>query len=112
MAVALLHINKDKRMYWDEKKDLFGSRRERHSLGRFVIKQACHLPVTVQVTRSKKSRSFHFQPTLVDDEEKLVMLTHKRYTIAMDFADIVKWIRIYINSNKMYEQDYFKAYTS
>ena len=112
MAVALLYINKEKRMYWDEKKDLFGSRRERHSLGRFVIKQACHLPVTVQVTRSKKSRSFHFQPALVDDHEKLVLLTHKRYTIAMDFDDIVKWIRIYITSNKMYEQDYFKAYTS
>ena len=112
MTVALLHISKNGRMHWDEKKDLFGSRRDRHSLGRFVIKQACHLPVTVQVTRSKKSRSFHFHPTLVDDHEKLVLLTHERYTIGMDFDDIVKWIQIYITSNKMYEQDYFKSYTT
>ena len=70
------------------------------------------------IYNSKKQNHFRYEKgeisllILVDDHEKLVLLTHKRYTIAMDFDDIVKWIRIYITSNKMYEQDYFKAYTS
>ena len=111
MVVAILTITKDGRMHWDENKDKFGTREERHSLGRFIIKQACHLPVSVRVKRRNTTRSFSFKPALVDDTEKVVMLSHRKYTIVMDFADIVKWIRIFITSNKMYEQDFFKYYT-
>ena len=95
MVVARVTITKDGRMHWDEKKDDFGSRAERHSLGRFIMKQACHLPVTVLVDRRRKSRKFNFEPLLLNDK-KLVLLTHRRYVITMDFDDIVKWIRIFI----------------
>ena len=108
MVVAVLTITKDKRMQWDENKEKVGTRSERHSLGRFVIRQACHLPVTVRVRKSRTSRSFSFTPLLLDNIERLVILTHKKYKIAMDFENVVKWIRIFITSNKMYEQDYFK----
>jgi hypothetical protein len=111
MGGAFLTITKDGKMHWDEKRERFGTRAERHSLGRFVIRQACHLPVTVRVRKSSTKRSFSFQPALVDDVEKKVILTHKKYRIAMDFDDIVQWIRIFIMSNKMYEQDLFKFYS-
>ena len=79
MVVAMLTISKDGKMHWDEKKKDFGTRPERHSLGRFVKKQACHLPVTVLVDRRRKSRKFYFEPVLMDDDKKLVLLTHKKY---------------------------------
>ena len=113
MPNANLTITKEKKMIWDKPKHLFGSREERHSLVRFVIKQSCHLPVTVRVRRRRTKKPgglLSFVPALINDTEKVVILTHKRYKLAMDFDDIVKWIRIFITSNKMYEQDLFKHY--
>ena len=95
-------------MIWDEPKHLFGSREERHSLALFVLK---HDSVRVRRRRTKKPGGLiSFVPTLINDTEKVVILTHKRYKLTMDFEDIVKWIRIFITSNKMYKQDLFKHY--
>ena len=74
---------------------------------------SCHLPVTLRVWRrraKKRGGLLSFVPALINDTEKLVILTHKRYKLAMHYEDIVKWIRIFITSNKMYEQDIFKHY--
>ena len=110
MVFAELTITKDRRMHWDENKYKVGSRKDRHSLGRFVIAQACHLPVTVGVRLHRQKRSFNIDPVLINDSIKQVVLYHKRYSVCFTFDDVVMWIRIFINSNRMYEQDFFKVY--
>ena len=110
MVVANLTISKDRKMHWDANKEKMGTREERHSLGRFVIDQACHLPITVRVRRKRDKHRFRFQPVLINEVKKKVVLYHKRYAIFTDFDDVVSWIQIFIRSNKMYEQDMFKYY--
>ena len=98
-------------MYWDEKKDDFGTRKQRHKLGCFIIDHAFHLPVSVRVARRYNTHKFPFEPVLIDNTEKLVVFYHKIHQILMEYGDVTKWIRIFIDSNKGYEQEQFKYYS-
>ena len=111
MVYATLTITKDRGMIWNKDRDSYGTQKERHSLGRFIIEKSCHLPVTVEVKHNRRKRPFSFAPCIINDTDRKVILTHRRYKMAINFDDVVKWIRIFITSNKMYEQELFQFYT-
>ena len=102
--MVVLNIGEDKKMVWDVKKEEVGSREERHSLGKFVSDNACHLPITVRVEKGGRRRSFSFRPALNFELKKVVIFTYHNFTVTMKYEDVVQWIRIFISSNKMYEQ--------
>ena len=111
--MAQLDILPGRRMRWREKseKDEFGSREERHRLGRFVLRYCkSYLPVRVWVAKMTKKRRFAFTPVLVNGHAKNVLLCYKKFMVCMKLDDCAYWLQSYITINKLYEQKRFQYF--
>ena len=111
--MAQLDILPGRRMRWREKseKDEFGSREERHRLGRFVLRYCkSYLPVRVWVAKMTKKRRFAFTPVLVNGHAKNVLLCYKKFMVCMNLDHSAYWLQTYITSNKLYEQKRFQYF--
>ena len=95
-------------MRWRERKENFGSKRERHKLGRFVLKYCkMNLPVTVWVEKLNKRRKFSFAPVLVNGYARNVLFFQKKFMVCMNFDDTEEWIKSFITNNRLYEEERF-----
>ena len=100
-----LQITENRKMRWEYHKDDFGTREERHSIGRFILRNSCRLPVTVLVQRLSRHRQFSFAPVLVNNIARNVAFQYHQFLIMMTFADVAGWIKEFIISNELYDDD-------
>ena len=107
-AKMQLDILPGRKMRWLERKENFGSQKERHKLGKFVL-QNCksNLPVRVWVSKLNKSRKFSFAPVLVNRHARNVVFYYKKFLVCMNLEDTTSWIRTFIIRNRLYEQERF-----
>ena len=87
---------------WEKPKDWFGSKTERDELVKFITNFVECLPVTVIVTRIRKSRNFCFRPIFVNGNERHVMFANHQFRIAVQFADVTARITAFIKDNDLY----------
>ena len=101
-----LDILPGRRMRWTEKTDKkrFGSRKERHELGQFILRY-CQpfLPVRAWVAKLQGDRKFSFAPVLVNGRARNVVMYYKNFMILMGLRDTAMWIQAYIISHRLYE---------
>ena len=100
-----LQILENRQMRWHHQKEEFGTRRERHKVGRFIMENACRLPVTVLIQRLSRSRSFAFTPILVNGHAKNVAFQYRKFLILMTYEDVAEWIKVFISSRRLYESE-------
>ena len=105
-----LQILENKQMRWHDRKEYFGNRRERHKVGRFILKNTCRLPVTVHIQRMSRSRNFSFSPILVNGHAKNVAFHYRQFLIVVTFEDVAEWIKVLISSNRLYENEHYHYY--
>lgn len=106
--MARLEILPGRQMRWSKHRDKIGTRKMRHSIGRFVLKVCkAHLPVTVKVAKFDKSRKFSFVPVLVNGTAKKVLFCYQKFMICMNLEDTDTRIQTFITSNGLYEQERF-----
>ena len=95
-------------MYWMERKSKFGSREERHKLGKFVLKYCKpYLPVTAWVDKLEKKRKFSFAPVLVNGQAKKVVFYYNYFMVCMNVEDTDHWIQSIISRNRLYDLDLY-----
>ena len=103
-----IRILPGRRMYWREGKHRFGSREERHKLGKFVLKYCKpHLPVTAWVDKLERKQAFSFAPVLVNGQAKKVVFYYKYFMMCMSIEDTAHWIQSIISSNRLYDLELY-----
>ena len=90
---------------WEKPRHWFGTRSERRALVRYIKEHTASLPITVRVTRIRKSRNYCFKPVLVNGSNRKVMFAHKQFRIAFELEDVIPWIKTYIETNGLFEQE-------
>ena len=107
-----LDILPGRRMRWTEKTDKkrFGSRKERHELGQFILRY-CQpfLPVRAWVAKLQGDRKFSFAPLLVNGRARNVVMYYKNFMVLMGLRDTAMWIQAYIISHRLYEQKIYQC---
>ena len=103
-----IQILPGRRMRWRERKDRFGSREERHKLGKFILKYCNpHLPVTAWVDKLERKQKFSFAPVLINGQAKKVVFYHNYFMVCMDIEDTEHWIQSIISSNRLYDLELY-----
>ena len=104
-SMVRLQILENRQMRWHHEKEDFGTRGERHKVGRFIIENSCCLPVTVLIQRLSRTRSFAFTPILVNGHAKNVAFQYRKFLILMSYEDVAEWIKLFISSKRLYENE-------
>ena len=75
-------------------------RQSRHGITGFVLRHTQQLPVTVSLTKLKRTRQNQIYPVTVNGHRK-VGLTYKKYFILMNFVDILDNIQSTLGDNSL-----------
>ena len=104
-SMVCLQILENRQMRWHHEKEDFGTRRERHKVDQVEIENSCCLPVTVLIQRLSRTRSFAFTPILVNGHAKNVAFQYRKFLILMSYEDVAEWIKLFISSKRLYENE-------
>ena len=107
MPSTKMQLCADGKMNWELPKQNYGSRSERHRLRRFLRDRVARIPLTVRVAMVDRPRSFAFAPAYVNGQYKFVSFRYRRYVILMKYNDVAPWIRVFIHSNRLFENPRF-----
>ena len=100
-----LHLLTPRRVRWLGNRREIGCRHARRRLARFIRHHSSHFPVCALIQKIPSYRSFDFAPALVNNHAKLVVILYKRFMILMPYRNVSMWMKEYIDSNDMYEQE-------
>ena len=102
-----LEVLENRKMRWQSglHKDYFGTRNDRHRLGRFIMKNTCRLPVTVLVEKLWHIFDFSFTPIVLNKHARNVAFHYRCYLIIISFNDVAQWLKLLINSHNLYENE-------
>ena len=102
-----LEIFENRKMRWHcgLHRDYFGTRKDRHELGRFIMKNTCRLPVTVLVEKFTHIFEFSFTPIVLNKHARNVAFHYRCYLIVISFNDVAEWLKVLITSHKLYENE-------
>ena len=99
-----LDILENHQMVWyNHDKDYYGTRKERHRVGRFILKNTSRLPVTVLIEKLSSVNHFKFTPIVTNGLARNVAFYYRNYLILVCFKDVADWIKELIMSNNLYE---------
>ena len=95
-------------MHWQERKDRFGSREERHQLGKFILTYCKpDLPVIAWVQRLERKQKFSFDPVLVNGKPKKVLFYYNYVMVCLKLEDTAHWIQSIIATNQLYNLELY-----
>ena len=104
VATTFVYISDFIDPIWEMPKDWFGNKTELDDLVKFITDFVECLPVTVTLTRIRKSRNLCFKPIFLNGNERHVMFAYNQFRIAVQYQDVHARVQEYIEQNDLYAE--------